>query len=104
MPVDVDSIPTQSINTPTLNQTKWFDFRRSSVGSIQAVGSATSYVLQLLRSNDGTNGEAFPSAETLTPSVKFVTFDCSCWKFLGVKVTTIGSAAVDLVPCGKSDQ
>lgn len=104
MPVDVANIESQTIDITVLNQTKWFPFHKSSVGSIQLVGSATGYVLTLLRSNDGVAGEALPGGETLTPSVKFASFDCSYFKFLGVKVTTTGTgAAPTLIPCGKSD-
>lgn len=105
MPVDVDYIASQTIDVTSSGQTKWFDFRRSSVGSIQLVGSATGFSLQLLRSNNCVDGEAMASGEVLTPSIKFVSFDCSSFGYLGVKVATVGTGtAPTLVPMGKSDR
>ena len=104
MPVDVATIASQTIDITTINTTKWFDFHKSSVGSIQLVGGSGSYILTLLRSNDGANGETLSGGETITPSVKFVSFDCSSFSHLGVKVTQVGTgAAPTLIPCGKSD-
>lgn len=105
MPVDSATIANQTIDVTSAGQTKWFDFRSSSVGSIQLVGTATGYSLTLLRSNDSVNGEALPGGEVLTPSIKFVSFDCSTFGYLGVRVGTTGTGSPPtLIPLGKSDR